>query len=267
MDVRNYSTEGIILARKNFGEADRLLTIYSKQYGKIRVVAKGVRLPTSRKRGAIEIFSFCKFMLAHGKNLDILTDVEVKDNFEDWRGDLMRVGVAYHLCEVVDRLTVEHQEHKEVLYSLQECLESLGALDYWQLYPLVQNFKLEVLEELGFLSKSKPAPQFDFELVCQCGVSARVGIFDSWSKDERSSRWPVPGNVELDFCVVPKVPIVLGIPVVSNDYPERLLSLHDLDLLLLVDKPSSRLRPGDPEGFVANGTFAVWATAPLSYYG
>lgn len=158
MDLRNYSTEGIILARKNFGEADRLLTVFSKHYGKLRVIAKGVRLLTSRKRGAIEIFSYCRFLLARGKNLDILTDVEVKNNFEDWRNDLVRVCVAYHLCEVVDKLTVEHQEHKEVLYSLQECLESLGALDYWQLYPLVQNFKLEVLEELGFISKTKPVP-------------------------------------------------------------------------------------------------------------
>ncbi len=158
MDLRNYSTEGIILARKNFGEADRLLTVFSKHYGKLRIVAKGVRRTTSRKRGAIEIFSFCRFLLARGRNLDILTDVEIKNNFQDWRDDLVKVGVAYHLCEVVDKLTVEHQEHKEVLYSLQECLESLHALDYWQLYPLVQNFKLEVLEELGFISKTKPVP-------------------------------------------------------------------------------------------------------------
>lgn len=158
VDIRNYSTEGIIVSRKNFGEADRLLTVFSKHYGKLRIVAKGVRRTTSRKRGAVEIFNYCKFLLASGKNLDILADVEVKNNYEDWRGDLVRVSVAYHLCEVVDRLTVEHQEHKEVLYSLQECLESLGALDYWQLYPLVQNFKLEVLEELGFISKNKPVP-------------------------------------------------------------------------------------------------------------
>ncbi|MEK7521791.1 MAG: DNA repair protein RecO [Patescibacteria group bacterium] len=158
MDTRNYSTEGIIISRKNIGETDRLLTVFSKHYGKLRVVAKGVRRTISRKRGAIEIFSYCKFLIARGKNLDILTDVEIKSAYENWRSDLVRVGVAYHLCEVVNKLTAEHQEHKEVLYSLQECLESLSALDYWQLYPLVQNFKLEVLEELGFISKNKPVP-------------------------------------------------------------------------------------------------------------
>lgn len=159
MIERTYSTEGVILARKNFGEADRLLVIFSKHYGKIRVIAKGVRRTTSRKRGSIEIFSYDKFMLARGRNLDILTDVEVKENFEEWRGDLVRVGIAYHLCEVVDRLTVEHQEHKEVLDLLLDVFKNLGGLDYWQLYPLTQNFKLEVLEELGFIRKDKPTPK------------------------------------------------------------------------------------------------------------
>lgn len=159
MNERNYSTEGIILARKNFGEADRLLVIFSKHYGKIRVVAKGVRRPTSRKRGSIEIFTYCRYMLARGKNLDILTDVEVKQSFQDWRKDLIKVGVAYHLCEIVDRLTAEHQEHKEILDMLLDAFTSLDRLDYWQLYPLTQNFKLSVLEELGFLSKTKPSPK------------------------------------------------------------------------------------------------------------
>lgn len=147
------------MARKNFGEADRLLVIFSKHYGKIRVIAKGVRKTTSRKRGASEIFNMDKFLLARGKNLDILADVEVLKNFEEWRKDLIKVGVAYHICEVVDRLTVEGQEHKEVLSLLLESFSALAGLDYWQLYPLTQNFKLGVLEELGFLSKTRPSPR------------------------------------------------------------------------------------------------------------
>lgn len=147
------------MARKNFGEADRLLVIFSKHYGKIRAIAKGVRKPASRKRGALEIFNMTKFLLARGKNLDIVTDVEAIKNFEEWRKDLVKVGVAYHLCEVVDRLTVEGQEHKEVLNLLLESFSALSGVDYWQLYPLTQNFKLEVLEELGFLSKHKPSPR------------------------------------------------------------------------------------------------------------
>lgn len=157
--TRTYSTEGIILARKNYGEADRILVIFSKHYGKLRVIAKGVRKTISRKRGSIEIFSFCKFLLATGRNMDILADVEIKKDFQEWRSDLLKVGVAYHMCEIVNRLTVEHQEHKEILDLLLDNLSGLEHLDYWQLYPLTQNFKLSVLEELGFLSKDKPVPK------------------------------------------------------------------------------------------------------------
>ncbi|MBI2590410.1 MAG: DNA repair protein RecO [Candidatus Blackburnbacteria bacterium] len=159
MEQRTYFTEGVILARKNFGEADRLLVIFSKHYGKIRAIAKGVRKPASRKRGSLEIFNYARILLARGKNLDIVTDVEVKEGFESWRKDLVKVGIAYHLCEIVDRLTVEHQEHKAILDLILDCFSALDRLDYWQLYALTQNFKLEVLEELGFLSKHKPSPR------------------------------------------------------------------------------------------------------------
>ena len=54
---RTYKTEGIILKRINFGEADRILTSYTKHFGKISLLAKGVRKITSRKGGNIELFN------------------------------------------------------------------------------------------------------------------------------------------------------------------------------------------------------------------
>ncbi|OGY14110.1 MAG: DNA repair protein RecO [Candidatus Blackburnbacteria bacterium RIFCSPLOWO2_02_FULL_44_9] len=159
MRERTYSTEGIILKRRNWGEADKILTIFSKNHGKIRVVGKGVRRPTSRKRGSLELFSYTHIMLANGRSLDIITDAEIKESFDSWREDLVKVGVAYHLCEIVDRLTAEQQENKEVFNLLLASLRSLENLDYWQLYPLTENFKVKVLEELGFLERQPKADQ------------------------------------------------------------------------------------------------------------
>ena len=63
-------TEGVILKRRNFGEADRILTIYTRDYGKVICLAKGVRRPRSKKAGHLELGSWCKIFAVHGKNLD-----------------------------------------------------------------------------------------------------------------------------------------------------------------------------------------------------
>lgn len=158
MEDRSYSTEGVILARRNQGEADRLLTIFTKHYGRVRVVAKGVRRTTSRKKGSLELFNYVRFFAARGRNMDIITEVETKNSFLDWRGDLTKVAVAYHLCEIVNRLTAEKQENRELFEELVLALEGLGKLDYWAIYSFVQTFKVRILEELGFVERGRPIP-------------------------------------------------------------------------------------------------------------
>ncbi|MBI2007607.1 MAG: DNA repair protein RecO [Candidatus Blackburnbacteria bacterium] len=158
MREKTYATEAVVLARRNYGEADRLLTVFSKHYGKLRVIAKGIRRPTSRKKGALELFSHVRLFIAKGRSIDIITDAEVKNSFLVWRKDLTKVGVAYHLTEVVTRLSPEHQEHKEVFDLLLACFQNLSDLDYWGLYPFIQSFKVRLLEELGYLERGKNPP-------------------------------------------------------------------------------------------------------------
>lgn len=159
MEKKTYATEGIILARRNFGEADRLLTIFSKHYGKIRVRAPGVRRPGSRKSGSLELFNRVKLLLVRGRNIDIVTDVEAVDRYGSWRKDLTRVGVAYHLAEIVNRLTPENQEQREIFDLLEGAFSKLHEVDYWQIYPFIQSFKVKILEELGYLEREKPEPK------------------------------------------------------------------------------------------------------------
>lgn len=159
MRDRTYSTEGIILARRNYGEADRFLTIFTKHYGKIRVIAKGIRRINSRKRGSLELFNYVKLFLAKGHSLDIITEVETKNIFSLWRKDLTKVAVAYHLCEVIAKLTAEHQENKEIFGLLLNAFDRLETLRFWEIYPFIQNFKVRTLEELGFLERDKGVPK------------------------------------------------------------------------------------------------------------
>jgi DNA repair protein RecO (recombination protein O) len=83
MNPRSYTSEGIVLARKNYGEADRIISVFSKDKGRIAFIAKGTRRPKSRKRGHIEIFNRVKFQAVTGRGLDIITEAEVIDDFKD----------------------------------------------------------------------------------------------------------------------------------------------------------------------------------------
>lgn len=144
-----YKTLGIILKRHDFGEADRILTIFTKRLGKINVIAKGVRKITSRKGGNVELFNLCSLFLAEGRNLDILSEVEVVEPFRNIREDLETVGKAYQVAEVVDQLTAERVESTKVFDLITEILKHLSKKRGTQ---LLMGFEVKLLNELGFWS-------------------------------------------------------------------------------------------------------------------
>ena len=149
--MRGYKSEGIILRRVNSGEADRILTIFSKSQGKVRVKAKGVRKITSKKAGSIEQFNLIKFSVAKGHVLDVVTETYALNTFPHLRHNLTLVGVAYHFCELVDRLLPEHQENSAVLALLLAHLDLLNSsTDLSHLSQQVKIFETQLLSLLGF---------------------------------------------------------------------------------------------------------------------
>lgn len=161
MQARSYKTEAIILARRNFGEADRILTVLTKHYGKLRVIAKGIRRPSSRKRGSLELFSQVVIFLARGKTFDIITEAEIKNNFNLWRGNLRRVGIAYHLSEVVNKLTRDGQELPQLYDLLSRAFSHLEKVEEEKLPAFINIAKKRILVELGFLVPEKQQLNLD----------------------------------------------------------------------------------------------------------
>ncbi len=146
---RTYKTEGVILKRINFGEADKILTIYTKHYGKISALAKGIRRLTSRKGGNLELFNQTTLFLAKGKNLDIITEAQVKNSFDKLKKDFKKVCLAYHFCELVDKLTAKNQENRRLFDLFVNTLEGLSQKAEAP-EELVIKFELSLLAVLGF---------------------------------------------------------------------------------------------------------------------
>lgn len=146
--IKTYKTVGIVLNQKNFFEADRLLTIFSLHHGKLKLLAKGVRKLSSRKRGHLELFSHAKIVCAKGKNLDLIIEAETVNHFPRLRQNLNRVRIAYLLSELVNDLTAENQEHADVFNLLLSHLIQLNSPVAPQ--NLIFNFEKSLLELLGF---------------------------------------------------------------------------------------------------------------------
>jgi DNA repair protein RecO (recombination protein O) len=145
---RLYRTEAIILRRQVFGEADRLLTLYTPGLGKIRVLAKGVRKPTSRKAGHVELFTHATLLIAKGKSLDIVTQADTIDAFMPLRNDLARASCAYYLAELVDKSTEEGEENRRLFDLLLRGLFWLCEDEDTDL--ILRYFDLGLLDYVGY---------------------------------------------------------------------------------------------------------------------
>jgi DNA repair protein RecO (recombination protein O) len=153
--MRAYKTEGIVIKRRNFGEADRLLTVFSKTNGKIQIKATGVRKINSRRAPHIELLNDSLFTLYKGRSMPVLTEVDNINNFKEIKSDLAKVGLAYHICELVDGLCAENQENTEIFFLLQKTLQKLSGNE--DTGKVVREFEIEILKALGFYNSFVPA--------------------------------------------------------------------------------------------------------------
>jgi len=163
--MRSYTVEGIVIKRINFGEADRLVTLFTKSQGKVTVTAKGVRKLSSKRAGALELFNLIKVQIVKGRGeLATLTEVQIINTFPSWRKYLGRITLAYHMCEAVDKLTADHQPHPQVFEILKKSLLEIGNLKIdWKLK--IKDWLREILVDLGFWPRDKEFTGNIYELV------------------------------------------------------------------------------------------------------
>src|SRR5438093_11062967 len=98
----------------DLGEADRIVTLYSRDVGKIRAGAKGVRRTTSRSAGHLEPFTLSDVLFAVGRELDVISQADTLESFRTIRESLELATHAYYLTEVVDLLTEDRHENRAV---------------------------------------------------------------------------------------------------------------------------------------------------------
>ena len=166
---RLYHTEAVVLRRHDMGEADRLITLYTPNVGKLRAIAKGVRKPASRKAGHVELFIHCSLLIARGKNLDIITQAETVHPFRPLREDLERITYAHYAVELLDRFAVENESNHPLFDLLVSTLQRLCEAD--DLALVTRFYELRVLALEGY------RPQFFYCLDCSDEIKPVTNYF------------------------------------------------------------------------------------------
>ncbi|MBN1667202.1 MAG: DNA repair protein RecO, partial [Anaerolineales bacterium] len=145
---RSLRAEAVVLRHSDWGETDRILTLFTRELGKVRAIAKGIRKPRSRKAGHLEPFTRSNLLLARGRDLFIITQAEAIEAYLPVKEDLILLGYAAYVVELLDRFTYEEGEHPVLYRLLVNSLKRLARGDDPDL--VVHYYELRLLDQVGF---------------------------------------------------------------------------------------------------------------------
>lgn len=174
LNERLYRTEAIVLGRQDYGEAHRILTVYTPKRGKLRLIAKGVRKPLSRLGPHLEYFTQSRLMITRGRDLDLVTGAETVAAHLGLRTNLEAYGHASHLAEMLNRLTQDRQENEAVYHLLAHSLDLLA--DDVNPFAVTRHYELALLGLLGYRPQLYQCVGCQTELLAEPNaLSGRLG--------------------------------------------------------------------------------------------
>jgi DNA repair protein RecO len=149
-------TAGIVLKKQNFGEADRILRIFTRELGVISAIAKGVKKTSSKKGGCLELFCESNLRLYRRKgDLFLITDAATKSNFES--KDLEVLKIAYAASELLLNIAPPEKELPKIYKVMQDFLTLLPTTEKLQLLKI--SFFAKTLDIFGFLEAADNLPE------------------------------------------------------------------------------------------------------------
>jgi DNA repair protein RecO (recombination protein O) len=158
-----HRTEGIIFKKENFGESDQLFKIFTKDFGKIEVLGKGIRKISSKLRSGMEIFYLSEIEFVQGKIHKTLTDAICLEKFQNLRKNLKKLAIAYKIAEDLENFIKGEEPEEKIWRLLSEVFQELDDLKFktYNLQLIYYYFFWNLISLLGY------RPELHFCLACQ----------------------------------------------------------------------------------------------------
>jgi DNA repair protein RecO (recombination protein O) len=144
--------KAFVIKRRNWGETDKIVTLFTREKGKSTLIAKGIRKITSRRASALELFNEVTLLTTNSYNMDIITEVQLDSSFCYLSQCYFKTSTAYQVIELVDKLTAENEPHEELYVLLSKALNYIGKTEISKdkMDAVSIRFKIRILELLGF---------------------------------------------------------------------------------------------------------------------
>ncbi|WP_347549553.1 DNA repair protein RecO [Pseudalkalibacillus hwajinpoensis] len=117
--------EGIVIRTVDYGETNKIITLYTRETGKVGVMARGAKKPKSRLSAVSQLFVYGQYLYRHTSGLGGLNQGEIIDSFRSIRNDLFLTSYAAYAAELVDKLTEEQKSNPYLFEMLYQVLHAL----------------------------------------------------------------------------------------------------------------------------------------------
>ncbi len=156
--------EGIILREARYGETGKILTVFTKELGKINIMVKGVYKPKSRLIANTQMFSLNSFTLKKGKNFYYIVDADLIESFYKIREDIEKIVFGYYVLELVDKSMAGEMPSGKVYELLKK---GLYVLSQWErdFFKFIIAFEIKYISFLGY------RPNLETCVNCGCKTS------------------------------------------------------------------------------------------------
>jgi DNA repair protein RecO (recombination protein O) len=141
---------GLVIRFTDYSETSRIVTLYTRELGKVRALAKGGRRLKSNFESALDLLTVCSMVLFRkpGRGLDLVTEARVVERFAVLTRQLEALYAGYYLAELLNEFTQEEDPHPLLFDAAVETLRQLGSQPATA--ELVLRFETRLLRELGF---------------------------------------------------------------------------------------------------------------------
>jgi len=165
----------LVLRTTDWSESSRIATLWTREFGKVRVLAKGGRRLKSNFESALDLLTVCSIVLLRKSSggLDLLTEAQVVKRFPQLRTDLAALYAAYYLAELLSECTEDNDPHPELFAEALDTLEALGHAESAPTALRLARFELVLLRELGY------GPNLDVCAMCTTPVTGQALAFSA----------------------------------------------------------------------------------------
>lgn len=161
MDI---TCDGVVIRETAYKDNDKILNILTADYGKITVLAKGVRSIKSKNSPAVQLFCSSSFELAEKNGRYTLKTASLKDSFYSVRDNIERFSLASYFADVAGTVCAENNDETEMLRLLLNCLYAMSHYEDIPLWRIKAAFELKCMQANGL------TPEFGF--CSECGKAA-----------------------------------------------------------------------------------------------